>query len=58
MSATAVGVARSVVSIILLIIGVLFLISAAIDFLVGFGILYALFLAIIGVIFIALSNWV
>ncbi len=53
---SAVGAARSVVSIILLIIGVILLVFAAVDFLSGFGLLYALVLLVLGIIFLALSG--
>jgi hypothetical protein len=53
---SAEGAARSIVSIILLIIGVLFLIFAAVDFFAGFGLLYCLILVVIGIIFLAISG--
>ena len=53
---SAEGAARSIVSIIFLLIGAFFIISAAIDFVEGFGLLYAAVLFIIGVIFLAVSN--
>jgi hypothetical protein len=39
-----------------LIIGVVFLIVAAVDFLEGFGLIYCLILIILGVIFLFLSG--
>jgi hypothetical protein len=53
---SAEGAARSVVSIILLIIGVVLLIFAAVDFVEGFGLLYCLLLVVFGVIFLAVSG--
>ncbi|MGD0588126.1 MAG: hypothetical protein ABSA63_04960 [Thermoplasmata archaeon] len=53
---SAEGAARSVVSIICLVIGIVFLIVAAVDFLEGFGLLYCLILIILGVIFLAISG--
>lgn len=53
---SAEGAARSVVSIILLVIGVLLLVFAAVDFLEGFGLLYCLILVILGIVFLALSG--
>jgi hypothetical protein len=53
---SAEGAARSVVSIILLIIGLLFLLVAAVDFLEGFGLIYCLVLIVLGVIFLAISG--
>jgi hypothetical protein len=53
---SAEGAARSLVSIVLLIIGALFLVFAAIDFLEGFGLVYSLVLLIIGIIFLAISG--
>jgi hypothetical protein len=52
---SAEGAARSIVSIILLIIGILFLVFAAVDFLGGFGLLYCLLLVVFGIIFLAIS---
>ena len=53
---SAEGAARSIVSIIFLLIGAFFIISAAIDFLEGFGFVYAAILFIIGIVFLAISN--
>jgi hypothetical protein len=53
---SAEGAARSVVSIVLLIIGLLLLVFAAVDFLGGFGLIYCLFLVVLGVIFLAISG--
>jgi hypothetical protein len=53
---SAEGAARSIVSIIFLVIGALFLIFAAVDFLEGFGLLYCLILVILGIVFLALSG--
>lgn len=53
---SAEGAARSIVSLVLLIIGVLIIISAVIDLFEGFGILYAAVLFIIGLIFLAVSG--
>jgi hypothetical protein len=48
--------ARSVVSIFLLIIGFVLLLFAALDFLGGFGLLYCAILAVLGIIFLAISG--
>jgi len=53
---SAEGAARSIVSIIRLVIGIIFLVFAAVDFLEGFGLLYCLILVIIGVVFLAISG--
>jgi hypothetical protein len=53
---SAEGAARSVVSIVLLLIGLLFLVFAAVDFLGGSGLLYPLLLVVFGVIFLAISG--
>jgi hypothetical protein len=53
---SAAGAARSVVSIVLMLIGVLFLIVAAVDFFEGFGLLYCLILIVLGIIFLAISG--
>ena len=53
---SAEGAARSFVSIVLLLIGVIFLVVAAVDFFEGFGLLYCLILIILGVIFLAISG--
>ncbi len=53
---SAEGAARSVVSIILLIIGLLFLVFAAVDFFAGFGLLYCLLLVVLGVILLVISG--
>jgi len=53
---SAEGAARSIVSIICLVIGVLFLIFAAVDFFEGFGLLYCLILIILGVVFLVISG--
>jgi hypothetical protein len=53
---TAVRVARSFVSIICLIIGIIFLIVAAVDLLENFGLVYCLILAIVGIVFLAISG--
>jgi len=53
---SAEGAARSIVSIICLIIGVIFLLVAALDFFAGFGLLYCLILIILGVVFLAISG--
>jgi hypothetical protein len=53
---SAEGAARSIVSIICLVIGLVFLLVAAIDFLGGFGLVYCLILIVIGVIFLAISG--
>jgi hypothetical protein len=50
------GAARSVVSIICLIIGVIFLVVAAVDFFEGFGLLYCVILIILGIVFLAISG--
>ncbi|MGA7923889.1 MAG: NAD-dependent epimerase/dehydratase family protein [Thermoplasmata archaeon] len=47
---------RSAASIVLLIIGVLLLVFAAVDFLTGFGLLYCLVLLVLGIVFLALSG--
>jgi hypothetical protein len=48
--------ARSVVSIVLLVIGILLLIFGAVDLLEGFGLVYCLVLVVLGVLFLALSG--
>jgi hypothetical protein len=48
--------ARSVVSIVLLVIGLVLLVFAAVDFLEGYGLLYSLLLLVFGVIFLAISG--
>ncbi|MGD0257436.1 MAG: hypothetical protein ABSB90_06100 [Thermoplasmata archaeon] len=53
---SAEGAARSVVSIVLLLIGLVFLVVAAFDFLGGFGLIYCLILVVFGVIFLAVSG--
>jgi hypothetical protein len=53
---SAEGSARSVVSIVLLLIGLVLLIFAAVDFVEGFGLLYCLLLVVFGVIFLAISS--
>jgi hypothetical protein len=53
---TAESAARSIASIVLLIIGLLFLVFAAVDFLGGFGLLYCLLLLVFGFIFLAISG--
>jgi hypothetical protein len=53
---SALGAARSAVSIVLLLIGLVFLVFAAVDFLEGFGLLYPLLLVVFGVIFLAISQ--
>jgi hypothetical protein len=53
---SAEGAARSFVSIVLLIIGLIFLVVAAVDFFEGFGLLYCLVLLVLGVIFLVLSG--
>jgi hypothetical protein len=53
---SAEGAARSIVSIVLLLIGLVFLVFAAVDFLGGFGLLYCLILGVIGIVFLAISG--
>jgi hypothetical protein len=53
---SAEGAARSVVSIVLLIIGLVLLVFAAVDFIEGFGLLYCFILLILGVIFLVISR--
>jgi hypothetical protein len=53
---SAEGAARSVVSIVLLLIGLVFLVVAALDFFGGFGLVYCLILAVIGVGVLAISG--
>jgi hypothetical protein len=53
---SAEGAARSAVSIVLLIVGLLLLVFAAIDFLGGYGLLYCLILAVFGIVFLAVSG--
>jgi hypothetical protein len=53
---SAEGAARSVVSIVLLLIGLVFLVFAAVDFLGGFGLLYCLLLGVFGIVFLAISG--
>jgi hypothetical protein len=55
---SAAAATRSAFSLILLIIGFLFIVFAAIDFLIGFGIVYSLLLIVLGIIFIAIARWV
>jgi hypothetical protein len=52
---SAEGAARSFVSIILLLIGLAFLVFAALDFFAGYGLLYCAVLGVIGVVFLAIS---
>jgi hypothetical protein len=56
LSMSAEGAARSIVSIILLLIGLVLLVFAAVDFLEGFGLLYCLLLLIFGVVFLVISR--
>jgi hypothetical protein len=53
---SAAGAARSVVSVICLIIGVIFLVVAAVDFFEGFGLIYCLVLIVLGIVFLAISG--
>ncbi|MCI4323462.1 MAG: hypothetical protein L3K03_05505 [Thermoplasmata archaeon] len=53
---SAAGAARSFVSFVLLIVGVVLLLVAALDLLKGFGVVYCVILLIVGVIFLALSG--
>jgi hypothetical protein len=53
---SAQGAARSIISLVLLIIGFFLLVLAAVDFLEGYGIVYALFLVLLGIIFLAVSG--
>jgi hypothetical protein len=53
---SAEGAARTFVSIILLLIGLGFLVFAALDFLGGFGLVYCAILGIIGIVFLAISG--
>ncbi|MCI4343222.1 MAG: hypothetical protein L3J92_03780 [Thermoplasmata archaeon] len=53
---SALGVARSVVGIVLLLVGVVVLLFAALDLLAGFGVVYCLFLLVVGVVLVALSR--
>ncbi len=53
---SAEGAARSILSVICLVIGIVFLIFAAVDFLEGFGLLYCVILVILGVVFLAISG--
>jgi hypothetical protein len=48
--------ANAFVRIVLLIIGLVLVVVAAVDFLEGFGLIYALVLLIVGLIFIAVSG--
>jgi hypothetical protein len=48
--------ARSVVSVVLLLVGVVLLLFAAVDLLEGFGLVYCVFLVLVGVLFLALSR--
>jgi hypothetical protein len=48
--------ARSMVSLVLLIIGLVLLIVAVLDLVEGFGIVYCLVLVLLGVIFLVLSG--
>jgi hypothetical protein len=52
---SAEGAARSFVSIVLLLIGIVFLVAAALDFFAGFGLLYCAILGVIGLVFLAVS---
>jgi hypothetical protein len=51
-------VASSAFSLILLFVGFLFIVLAAVDFLVGYGLVYCLILILIGALFVAISRWV
>jgi hypothetical protein len=53
---SAEGAARSLVSIVLLIIGLALLVFAAVDLLEGFSLLYVLLLLVVGVVFLVLSG--
>jgi hypothetical protein len=53
---SAEGAARSIVSIICLLIGILLLVFAAVDFVEGFGLLYCLVLLVLGVVFLVISG--
>jgi hypothetical protein len=53
---SAEGAARSVVSVVLLLIGLVFLVVAALDFFGGFGLIYCLILVVFGVVFLAISG--
>jgi hypothetical protein len=55
---SAAHAASSAFSLILLIIGFLFLIFAAIDFILGYGLIYSLILILLGIVFIAIARWV
>lgn len=48
--------AWSVVSVICLIIGAVFLMVAAVDFFEGFGLLYCAILIVLGIVFLAVSG--
>lgn len=53
---SAVGVVRSFVSVVLLLVGIVLLLFAAIDLLEGFGLVYCAFLVLVGVLFLVLSR--
>jgi hypothetical protein len=53
---SAAGAARSIVSLICLVIGIIFLVVAALDFFEGFGLLYCLILIVLGIIFLVISG--
>jgi hypothetical protein len=53
---SAEGAARSAVSIVLLLVGLVFLVFAAVDFLRGYGWINAFLLLIVGVVFLAISG--
>jgi hypothetical protein len=53
---SAEGAARTFVSIILLLVGLAFLVFAALDFLGGYGLVYCAILGIIGIAFLAISG--
>ena len=48
--------AKSFVSILCMIIGVIFLVVAAVDLLENFGLMYCLILTLVGVAFLAISG--
>ena len=50
------GAARSFVSIVLRLVGLVMLVFAAVDFLGGFGLLYCRILGVFGLVFLAVSG--
>jgi hypothetical protein len=53
---SATAVARSMVSLVLPVLGIVLLVVALLDLLEGFGVVYCLVLVLLGVIFLVLSG--